>query len=72
MLTNIFDNIWMLKLFKQVDLLLKMQLLLLLEVADLNLLYCNQLSSCKVKPFKYLPAGASSHNFTNLLYDAFI
>ena len=57
----------MLKLFEEVNLLQQMLPLLLLEIADLNLLYGHQLPSCKVKPLEHLSTRPSAHDLSNLL-----
>jgi hypothetical protein len=44
MLTDVLDYVWMLKLSKQIDLHLKLLLLVLFEVIDFDLLYGDQLS----------------------------
>ena len=65
--TNVFDYVWVLKLLQQVNLLQEMHLLLLFEVADLNLFNCNKLPCGEIEAFENLATGPSAHYFSNLL-----
>lgn len=57
----------MLKLSEQIDLHLKLLLLVLLEVIDFDLLYGDQLSCSEAEPFENFAACAPPDDLSDLL-----